>query len=170
MLLVTLYIAAAAAANLIVAAFGPAAVIPVGFALVGFDLTARDRLHDRWEDQNLPLRMGAIIAAGGLAAYLANPDAGRIAVASVIAFTAAASVDALVYHAARRRPFLVRANVSNVPSAAVDSVLFLGIAFGFSGLPLAIVGGQVAAKIVGGVVWSLVIVAARRARSSAVPA
>lgn len=158
------YIAAAAAANLLVAHYGPPAVIPVAFFLIGFDLIVRDHLHDRWSGDRLALRMAALIAAGGAAAWAANPSAGRIAIASVVAFIAAGATDAAVYHALRRRPFMVRANGSNVPAAIVDSALFLTVAFGVGAVPLTIMAGQVAAKVGGGAVWSAAIARYRYAR------
>jgi hypothetical protein len=45
-LFVSLYLAAFAAATLIIKAEGKAAVLYVGAALIGFNLVARDRLHD----------------------------------------------------------------------------------------------------------------------------
>lgn len=152
--MIPLFLTAIAAANLIVARFGPVAVIPVGFVLIGLDLIARDVLHDRWRGDYLPLRMTALIAAGGLVAYVINADAGRIAIASVLAFTTAQAVDTLVYQAVSRWSRLIRMNASNAPSAVVDSAVFLTVAFGafMPGLIIA----QVLAKWAGGFVWSLV--------------
>lgn len=157
--MIVAYLAAVAAANLAVAAFGPAATVPVAFVLIAFDLVARDALHDRWRGRALPVRMGALIAAGGGVSFVVNADAGRIAVASVAAFTVAQAADAVVFHLLRHRPRLARVNGSNVVAAVVDSVLFPTIAFG-AVLPW-VITGQAAAKIAGGVVWSVVL--ARRA-------
>jgi uncharacterized PurR-regulated membrane protein YhhQ (DUF165 family) len=41
--------------------------------------------------------MGALIAAGGVISYAFNRDAGRIAIASCVAFSLAATVDATAY-------------------------------------------------------------------------
>ena len=155
--LISLYLAAIVAANLLIAAFGPPALIPVAFVLIGLDLTVRDRLHDvlEWHGGRVWPRMAAIVATGSLLAWALNADAGRVAVASAVAFGAAGATDAVVYHVLRRRPYLTRVNGSNVPAALVDSLLFPTIAFG-AVLPLAI-AGQFAAKVVGGLVWSLVL-------------
>jgi len=152
--MIILFLAAIAAANLIVAHFGPVAVIPVGFVLVGFDLIARDVLHDRWRGHSLALKMGALIAAGGLVAWGVNADAGRIALASVLAFTSAQAINALVYWALERWSRLARMNTSNAPAAVADSAVFLTVAFG-AFMPGLIVA-QVLAKWLGGFVWSLV--------------
>jgi hypothetical protein len=154
-LIIGMYLVAIVAANLTVAVWGPSVVIINAFLFIGLDLTARDRLHDAWRGRGLVWKMGALIAAGGLISYLLNAGAGRIAVASTVAFAAAAAVDAGIYHLLRKHPFLVRANGSNVPGAAVDSLVFPTLAFG-GFLPL-IVLGQFVAKVAGGFVWSLIL-------------
>jgi queuosine precursor transporter len=146
------FLAAIVVANLTVAHIGPAATVPVAFALIGFTLTVRDRLHDRWQGRGLALRMGGLIAAGGLASWLVNADAGRIAVASMVAFLAAESADAVVYHRLRHLPWLRRANGSNGVSAMVDSLVFPTIAFGAL-MPLVVLG-QYVAKVAGGALWA----------------
>lgn len=154
-MIVGVYLLAVVAANLLVAWFGPAVSIVNAFLFIGLDLTARDRLHDAWRGDGLVWKMGALIASGGLISYLVNQDAGPIAVASTVAFAAAALTDALVYHLMRGRPFLLRANGSNVPAAAVDSLVFPILAFG-GFLPLVTLG-QFVAKVVGGFFWSLLL-------------
>jgi hypothetical protein len=67
MIYVAIYLAAIVVANLSVAALGPQAVIVNAFLLIGLDLTLRDKLHDRWNNDQLALRMGALILAGGYA-------------------------------------------------------------------------------------------------------
>ena len=61
-MIVALYLAAVVAANLSVAAFGPAASIVNAFLFVGLDLTARDRLHDSWRGRQLWPRMALLMA------------------------------------------------------------------------------------------------------------
>ena len=153
--MIAVYLAAIVAANLSVAMFGPAASILNAFLFIGLDLTTRDALHDRWHDDHLILRMGALIAVGGAISFALNAGAGQIAVASTVAFALAATVDGLVYAALGDRAYLVRVNGSNIPAAAVDSLVFPTIAFG-SFLPLVVLG-QFAAKVAGGFVWSLVL-------------
>jgi hypothetical protein len=143
------------AANLSTATFGPAASIVNAFLFIGLDLTTRDALHDRWQGRQLVIRMGALIAAGGAISYLLNAGAGQIAIASVVAFTLAATADGLVYSVLGERTYLVRVNGSNVVGAAVDSLVFPTIAFGEI-LPLVVLG-QFAAKVAGGFVWSVVL-------------
>lgn len=162
--MIALYLGAVVAANLIIAHVGPAAVPAVSFALVGFVITARDRNHDRWADdpRKLTLYMGGLILAGGALSAAVNIDALPIAIASAVAFAASEAVNALAYHPMLRRgvPWLARVNLGNVPNAVVDSVLFVTLAFGFAP---GIIALQVAAKILGGAMWSLLLARRRPA-------
>jgi queuosine precursor transporter len=157
--LVGMYLAAIVAANLSVAAFGPAVSIVNAFVFIALDLTARDRLHEAWQVRGLAWKMGLLIATGsalsyGLARLLPStmpPDlVARIALASLIAFGVSAALDALCYHLLRERAYLVKVNGSNVVSAAADSLIFPTLAFGAL-LPW-IVLGQFIAKVAGGAV------------------
>lgn len=152
---VALYVAAVVAANLSVAAFGPPSVYINAFLFIGLTLTTRDRLHEYWNGRGLALKMGAVIGTGAAISWVINQHAGQIAFASVLAFAAAESVDATVYHGLRDRAWLVKANASNVLGAAVDSLVFPTVAFGAL-LPM-VVAGQFTAKVLGGLVWALVL-------------
>lgn len=152
--MVFLYLAGIVAANLLAATFGPAITPLVAFLFIGLDLSCRDALHDRWHGQLLP-RMTALIVAGSLLSWLLNRNAGPIALASCVAFGAAALTDALIYHALRRQPWLLKVNASNIPAAIADSVIFLWLAFGVGALVLAPL--QVLAKVVGGAIWSVIL-------------
>jgi uncharacterized PurR-regulated membrane protein YhhQ (DUF165 family) len=161
--LVAAYLAAIVAANLSSAHFGPEASIYNAFLLIGLTLTVRDRLHDAWRGRRLR-NMALLIAGGSALSYLASLGladealpadvVGRIALASCAAFASSETLDALLYHRLRRRPWLERANTSNLLSAAVDSAVFVSVAFGWS---WAIVFGQACAKVAGGFVYSLVL-------------
>lgn len=150
-ILISIYVAAMVAANLLVWWLGPWFSPINAFVLIGLDLTMRDVLHERlsrWE-------LAAVIAAGGLITWLVNPAAQMIALASATAFTAAALADWAAYAALHRQSWFIRANGSNVVGAAVDSVIFPTIAFG-AFLP-AIIALQFAAKVGGGAIWSVVM-------------
>jgi hypothetical protein len=163
-LYVAAYLAAIVAANLSVATFGPSVTIVNAFLLIGLDLTLRDRLHDAWEGRELVLRMGVLIAVGGLLSWLVNGAAGPIALASTVAFSLAAIADALIYAVLGERSRPVRVNGSNVVSSAVDSLVFPTLAFG-GFLPF-IVLGQFAAKVAGGFVWSVILAVPQRRRAA----
>ena len=104
--------------------------------------------------------MGALIAVGSLITFLLQPEVGRIAAASCIAFAVSSSVDWGIYSLIRKRPWMVRANVSNFFAAGADSLLFPTIAFG-AFMPL-IVLAQWTAKVLGGFLWSWVFAKAGR--------
>jgi uncharacterized membrane protein len=161
---VAIYLVAIVAANLLVATYGPPAVVFNAFVFIGLDLTMRDRLHDQWKDDQLVLRMGALIVAGGALSWFLNRDAGIIAVASTAAFVLAATADGIAYHLARRWPRLARVNTSNIVGSAVDSLVFPTIAFG--GFLPALVLAQFVAKVAGGFVWSLILALPVRSRSA----
>lgn len=147
-----LYVAAIAVANLSAARFGPIATPINAFVLIGLDLALRDRLHLEWGGRALWARMFVLIAGAGALSYLLNPASARIALASLVAFTAAATASAVVFQSARRYPILARANGANVVGAAFDSVIFPLIAFG-AVFP-AIAALQFVAKVAGGAIWA----------------
>lgn len=151
--MIVLYLASIVAANLSVAYFGAPAVLWNAAFFIALDFVTRDALHDRWQGRQLPLRMAALIATGSVLSWLLNRNAGPIALASFVAFAAAATVDALVYAALKERDWFVRVNGSNVLAAIVDSAVFLTMAgFGLALMPL-----QVLAKIGGGAMWSVIL-------------
>jgi uncharacterized PurR-regulated membrane protein YhhQ (DUF165 family) len=161
--LIVSYLAAIVVANLTLAEWGrehPEVALYNAFAFIGLDLVARDRLHDYWRHR-LFTRMALLIASGSALSYLlglwlgTGPDAGRIALASCAAFAAAATADTLVYRRMGAHEWLERINRSNVAAAAVDSLVFVALwPFGFS-LELAFT--LFAAKVAGGVTWSLLL-------------
>jgi len=144
---VLVYATAMILANLSVATFGPSVTPVNAFVLIGLDLTMRDWLHVRIK----PWQMAALIALTGLLTYALNPAAGKIAVASACAFSAAALVDWATF-TRLRGSWMYRANGSNVAGAAVDSLIFPTLAFG--ALMPQIVLAQFLAKIAGGAIWT----------------
>lgn len=144
---VLVYAAAMILANLSVATFGPSVTPVNAFVLIGLDLTMRDWLHVRIK----PWQMAALIAITGGLTYALNPAAGKIAVASACAFSAAALADWATF-TRLRGSWMYRANGSNVAGAAVDSLIFPTLAFG--ALMPQIVLAQFLAKIAGGAIWT----------------
>ncbi len=159
--MIGLYLAAIVAANLSAAWWGPSVTVLNAFLFIGLDLTARDGLHDRWKGD--PKRMSLLIAAGSLLSWLLNRNAGRIALASFIAFALAGITDWVVYQIRIRQPRWRRITESNIFSAAVDSMAFPTIAFG--GFLPWVTLGQWVAKVAGGSVWAWVLT--RRERAAA---
>jgi hypothetical protein len=163
-MIVAAYLAAIVLANLSVATFGPGISIVTALVLIGLDLTTRDVLHDRWRGRLLLPRMALLIGAGGAISYALNSSAGPIALASTSAFVVSATLDATAYTLLEPYRRMVRVNGSNIIGAAADSLIFPTLAFG-SLLPVVVLG-QFAAKVIGGLFWSLVL----RGRPTAVPA
>jgi hypothetical protein len=150
-----IYIAALVAANLLVAWLGVWFSLINAFVLIGLDLSLRDKLHDLWEGDKLPMKMGGLIATASIVSYAINPATGMIAFASLAAFILSMVADAFAYQYLKGKNWLIRANGSNIAGSAVDSVVFPTIAFG--GLMLEIVALQFIAKVGGGFIWSKVL-------------
>lgn len=142
-------------ANLTVSYFGPWMIPVNSLVLIGLDLSLRDKLHDKWHNNGLKWKMLCLVVASGLLTYILNKDAGRIAFASVIAFTMAMIVDIVIYQLLFNRKRFLKINGSNVGSAIADSILFPTIAFG-AFMPWVIIS-QAFLKIFGGAIWSIVI-------------
>ena len=147
-----IYIAALVAANLLVAWLGVWFSLVNAFVLIGLDLSLRDKLHDLWEGEKLPIKMGGLIATASIVSYAINPATGMIAFASLAAFSLSMAADTLVYRYLKDKEWMIRVNGSNIAGSAVDSVIFPTIAFG--GLMLEIVALQFIAKVGGGYIWS----------------
>ena len=154
---VIMYLAAVVLANLSVAQWGPSVAVVNAFLFIGLDLTARDALHEQWHGRHLATKMAALIAAGSLLSWFLNRDAGQITLASFLAFAGAAITDTAVYQRLHHRPRWQKMNGSNVLSAAVHSIIFPVVAFGWPPLVVVILG-QFAAKVLGGAVWAWIII------------
>jgi uncharacterized PurR-regulated membrane protein YhhQ (DUF165 family) len=148
------FIAAVVAANWLTSEFG---FVPVGFGLVatagtyaaGFALVARDGIHDALGLRGVAV---AILVASLLSYLLADP---RIAVASYLAFTLSEIADTFVYAPLRARRWRTAVVLSSIVGATIDTVVFLGVAFGTA----AITSSAVAGQLVGKVLWVAVPVA-----------
>lgn len=158
---VAAYLAAVVLANLAAARFGVWVTPVIGFFAIGLDLTMRDLLHEQWQGR-LRRNMGLLIVSGSVLAALLNPAATRVALGSALAFGLGATVDTIVYARLKRDgwPRMACVNFSNVVSGLVDSLVFPAVAFGgvFPGVVLT----QWAAKVVGGMVWVVIINKATR--------
>lgn len=128
------------AANWAISRWG---LVPVGFGLTapagvyfaGLAFTLRDVTHrtlGRW----------AVVAAIGVGALLSLLVSSRFALASATAFLVSETADFAVYEPVRRNGWLPAVLASNLVGLAVDSVLFLWLAFG----SLAFLEGQIVGK------------------------
>jgi queuosine precursor transporter len=107
-------------------------LIPVGFGLmapsgvllIGLALVLRDWLQ---ELTNWKWSFIAIIVGAAISWWISNP---YIAVASAVAFLVAETFDLAVYTPLRKKGRHIAVAASGLVGAAVDSVLFVYIAFG----------------------------------------
>lgn len=142
---------------------------PAGSLLIGPILTIRDQLHDRYGTWGVV----KIILVASLVSWIIGGITNQgllqsISIASAIAFIASELIaDTGVYAGLHGKPWLTRVLLSNLASAPVDSILFIGLAFGvFIGQPFfggwQFMVGQSVAKIALGAIWALFIITLRR--------
>lgn len=110
---------------------------PAGVLFAGLAFTFRDLTH---EALGRAWCIVAIIVGASLSYVL--EDAGRIAVASGVAFLCSELLDLAVYEPLRRRSWLRAVAISNAAGMVLDSALFLWLAFG----SLAFIEGQIVGK------------------------
>ena len=122
----------------------PGLMAPSGVAMAGLALVLRDLVQRRL---GLGAGFGAIVAGAALSWLLAPPG---IVLASTAAFLLAELADLLVYTPLQRRRFVLAVIASSLVGLAVDSAVFLFIAFG----SLAFLPGQVVGKL-----WMVVLAA-----------
>lgn len=154
--MIVLYLVAIVCANVSVALFGPRFAVFNSFFFIGLDLIARDALHERWHGQHLRRNMLLLIFSGSAISACFSLDAMRVAIASFIAFSCTGLVDTVIYSALWKRSRIVKMNGSNIPSSAVDSLVFVSLAFGFP-IMWDIVLLAIFAKIAGGLFWSVIL-------------
>jgi uncharacterized PurR-regulated membrane protein YhhQ (DUF165 family) len=99
-------------------------------------------------------QMAAMILGTGALSYAINPATGMIAIASGVAFTAAALADWATFNTVTGN-WIKRNFAGNSVGALIDSVVFPTIAFG--ALMPVIVVAQFAAKVAGGAAWGFLI-------------
>lgn len=119
-------------------------IAPSGVLMVGFALVLRDLVHSKlgWRTAIFAIFIGAAISF-----LLSSP---ALVVASVAAFLLSELADFAVYAPLRKKRLITAVIASGVIGAAVDSAVFLWIAFG----SLDYISGQILGKI-----WVTVIAA-----------
>lgn len=130
-------------------------LIPVGFGLmapsgvlmIGLALVLRDWLHEiagQW------WALAAVLTGGALSLAFSPP---ALAVASAAAFTLAELADLAVYSRLRNRGRAIAVMASQIVGAALDSALFVWLAFG----TLDFSAGTTLAKIYAGAAVALIL-------------
>lgn len=110
---------------------------PSGVLLVGLALVLRDMVH---EAGGVKAALAAIALGGFVAWFLAPAD---LVLASVLAFVLAELADLAVYAPLRAKRLWLAVLLSGVVGAAVDSAVFLWVAFG----SLDFIAGQIVGKM-----------------------
>jgi uncharacterized PurR-regulated membrane protein YhhQ (DUF165 family) len=134
-LLAAVFFALVVAANWLASAY----IVPVGFGLVapagvyaiGGVLVLRDWLQQLggvW--RTMPLVYAAGLVSWGIGDAIGWTSLEKIAVASVVAFTVSETVEAIIFSPIRRRSLSAGVLVSGLAGNALDSYIFLTIAFG----------------------------------------
>jgi uncharacterized PurR-regulated membrane protein YhhQ (DUF165 family) len=102
----------------------PGLMAPSGVLMIGLALVLRDLVHARlgWR-----WALAAIAVGAALTGFVAPP---ALAVASVAAFTVSELADMAVYAPLARRRLMLAVAASGVAGAAIDSAVFLLLAFG----------------------------------------
>lgn len=149
-MIIVFYVLTVVLANFTTLWLGPSMTIINAFFLIGLNLVLRDILHYRLTTT----QMIGLIGLTGIISFSLNPDTGRIAIASLVAFSFSTTADWLVF-AKTTGSWFSRSNKSNTVGAIIDSLVFPTIAFG-SLMPVIVVG-QFSAKAFGGFVWSAII-------------
>lgn len=126
----SLFILTIVGANWALATYGiipiaPGITAPAGVLFAGLAFSLRDFLHDtggRWW-------VIGVIAVGGAASWQLE-GAQQFAVASAAAFTVSEVLDFAIYAPLRKRGWLRAVALSNIGGLALDSLVFLWLAFG----------------------------------------
>lgn len=115
---------------------------PTGVLLIGLALVLRDALQ---ELTNWKWSFAAIVIGSILSALLANPF---IAIASATAFLVSETLDMSVYSKIKKNSLSLAVLVSGIVGAAVDSAIFLYLAFGNLDFLLGNAVGKIYASVV----------------------
>lgn len=138
MILIALYILTIPAANWLIGNFGtvcvpqgpclipvaPGVMAPSGVLMIGAALLLRDLVQRRYSPT---VSIGCILAGAALSFFVAIP---ALALASAAAFLLSEFADFAVYTPLAKRRFALAVMLSCLAGAAVDSALFLWLAFG----------------------------------------
>lgn len=119
--------------------------VPAGVFAIAPIFTLRDGIHKKYGYKRVTILIFIASAISYTISIMTGNDLlGRVTIASVIAFLISENADTLVYHIYRKDVWLSRVMKSNLVSTFLDSVIFIGIAFG---LVWSLVLGQFVVKM-----------------------
>ncbi|MGZ4386577.1 MAG: VUT family protein, partial [Gaiellaceae bacterium] len=114
-----------------VVSVGLGRVAPAGVFCIGGVLVLRDWLQQlRGLAWTMPLVYAAGLASWGIGDAAGWTRLEKVAIASVVAFTVSETVEAVVFTPLRRRSLTLGVALSGTVGNAIDSYLFLALAFG----------------------------------------
>lgn len=142
------------------AAFSTLGPVFATFVLAGLTLAVRDWVHEVW---GWKVAFVAVLIGAGLSALVADP---AIAVASLVAFLVAETLDLLVYSKLRKHGRSLAVAASGTVGSVIDSLVFLTIAFG----SLDFMHQQVAGKIFATIMAAWIVYFAVDAKRQRIPA
>jgi uncharacterized PurR-regulated membrane protein YhhQ (DUF165 family) len=125
--------------------------VPAGVFPIALIFTVRDDIHEKYGRKGAyALITIASVLSWVLSAILGSSLLARVTLASVAAFALNEIVDTEIYHTLRKRNRFMAILGSNAVSAALDSVIFIAIAFGWN---WSLIVGQYAVKMVLSSLW-----------------
>lgn len=134
--------------------------VPAGVFAIAPIFTLRDSLHRKY---GIKIVTGLVFIASAISylvsIILGNELLGKVTIASLIAFLISENADTLIYHLIKKESWMKRVMTSNAVSAFLDSVIFIGLAFGIV-WPLIL--GQYIVKMI--VAWVTGLVLSRRSK------
>ena len=134
--------------------------IPAGTIAIAPIFTLRDSVQHRYGSRAVVyLVLGGAIVSLLISLVTSQQVLGRIAVAGLIAFVLSELLDTAIYMQLSRYSWLSRVLASNTVACAIDSLLFLSIAFG---LDWGTFAAQYLAKLLISTVAGLVLLRAHR--------
>ncbi len=161
--LAAVFVGAVVLANWLASAYvihviGTPYMAPAGAYMIGVILLLRDWLQQGYGlVKTMPLVYAAGLISWGVGDLAGWTGLEKIAIASVVAFTVSETVEALVFTPIRKKSLTVGVGLSATVGLALDSWIFLSIAFG----SLAFFWGQFWAKLTA-VAIGVILTAARR--------
>jgi uncharacterized PurR-regulated membrane protein YhhQ (DUF165 family) len=136
-MMIAIYILCIVAANVLATSssitLGADIMIPAGVLVIAPIFTLRDTVQHRHGSR---IAGDIVLVAALLTMLLSVPlgesRLGRVSIASLIAFVVSELLDTAIYFALHRHEWLTRVLASNTVASAIDTVLFLSIAFELS--------------------------------------